>query len=214
MPCFSPCFFLLARSLAHRFYTPTPTPTRRPHSRLFRVYAHLYLVHLPHMEARGALQHLSSCYKHLLFVALEFSLIDDRELAPLQPLIRGILAEDARRTAFEASQQAQSSPPPRRLGGQRPAPSPSAQARLQRSQSSGGGGAGLLRPARAFSSPSSSPAKGVPSSEEGGGEQLQRRAQSQQLGKQAGAGAAKAGGNSGRPSRSYSDLERRGGRER
>lgn len=215
-------------------YTGVPFPkgkfrptVSKVFTRLFRVYAHLYLTHLPHVEARGALQHLNSCFRHFLFCALEFFLIDERELAPLQPLIQGILAEDARRTAaaLESSPASSSSPLLRRPlhhhhhhHHHRPAPSPSAQARLTRSQSSrggsGGGGGGNSSGgpwlARGFSSSSttSSPLSPsiVPSSEEGsasdgGGGSGVRRAQSQQLSKRPGAGS--------RPSRSYSDLERR-----
>jgi MOB kinase activator 1 len=66
-------------------------------TRLFRVYGHVYLCHVSDMERAGAMSHLNSCFKHFIFFALEFDLIEARELGPLQLLIRTIVNEDCRR---------------------------------------------------------------------------------------------------------------------
>lgn len=39
------------------------TTVQKIFTRIFRIYAHLYLTHLPHIESAGALTHLNSCFK-------------------------------------------------------------------------------------------------------------------------------------------------------
>lgn len=60
------------------------------------MYGHIYLNHVSDMERAGAISHLNSCFKHFIFFSLEFELVEERELVPLQVLIRTIVAEDSR----------------------------------------------------------------------------------------------------------------------
>lgn len=55
--------------------------------RLFRVYAHIYHSHFKHVCNLGEEAHLNTCFKHFMYFAQVFELIDQRELAPLQQLI-------------------------------------------------------------------------------------------------------------------------------
>ncbi|CAG9464194.1 unnamed protein product [Pedinophyceae sp. YPF-701] len=55
--------------------------------RLFRVYGHMYHCHFRNVCALGAEAHLNTCFKHFMFFTIHFSLIDAKELAPLQELI-------------------------------------------------------------------------------------------------------------------------------
>lgn len=55
--------------------------------RLFRVYAHIYHQHFSEVVQLGEEAHLNTSFKHFIFFVQEFSLIDKRELAPLQDLI-------------------------------------------------------------------------------------------------------------------------------
>uniref|UniRef100_A0A7S3CUW0 Uncharacterized protein n=1 Tax=Palpitomonas bilix TaxID=652834 RepID=A0A7S3CUW0_9EUKA len=58
--------------------------------RLFRVYAHIYHAHMQKVIELGAEAHLNTCFKHFLFFILEFNLVDKKELAPLEDLIRSL----------------------------------------------------------------------------------------------------------------------------
>ena len=69
--------------------------------RLFRVYAHMYLHHFDVLKTMGAEPHLNTCFRHFVLFVLEFDLIDQRELAPLQDLI-GKLVEKTRKPAAHA----------------------------------------------------------------------------------------------------------------
>ena len=51
--------------------------------RLFRVYAHMYHSHWDLMVSLGAEAHLNTCFKHFMYFTHAFSLIDQKELAPL-----------------------------------------------------------------------------------------------------------------------------------
>jgi len=62
--------------------------------RLFRVYAHIYFCHYERVVELTFEAHLNSCFKHLMYFVLEFALVRDEELKPLQPLIDKMLAED------------------------------------------------------------------------------------------------------------------------
>lgn len=55
--------------------------------RLFRVYAHIYHQHFDQVVRLVEEAHLNTSFKHFIFFVQEFSLIDQRELAPLQELI-------------------------------------------------------------------------------------------------------------------------------
>ncbi|KAJ1521915.1 hypothetical protein ONE63_002251 [Megalurothrips usitatus] len=54
--------------------------------RLFRVYAHVYHEHFLDVLQLGEVAHLNTSFKHFIIFVNEFSLIDKRELAPLQEL--------------------------------------------------------------------------------------------------------------------------------
>jgi MOB kinase activator 1 len=58
--------------------------------RLFRVYAHIYHHHHPQVVELGAEAHLNSCFKHFIFFIGHFKLVDEKELAPLDPLISAL----------------------------------------------------------------------------------------------------------------------------
>lgn len=64
--------------------------------RLFRVYAHIYHQHFPEVVQLGEEAHLNTSFKHFIFFVQEFSLIERRELAPLQELIDKLTAKEAR----------------------------------------------------------------------------------------------------------------------
>ena len=55
--------------------------------RLFRVYAHIYHQHFNEVVQLGEEAHLNTSFKHFIYFVQEFSLIEKRELAPLQELI-------------------------------------------------------------------------------------------------------------------------------
>ncbi|KAK2713239.1 MOB kinase activator-like 1 [Artemia franciscana] len=55
--------------------------------RLFRVYANIYHQHFSRIVDLGEEAHLNTSFKHFIFFVDEFSLIDRRELQPLQELI-------------------------------------------------------------------------------------------------------------------------------
>ena len=56
--------------------------------RLFRVYAHIYYTHFQHIVLLGCQYHLNTCFKHFIFFIEKFSLVDQKELAPLAELIQ------------------------------------------------------------------------------------------------------------------------------
>ncbi|KAG0550751.1 hypothetical protein BDA96_01G364800 [Sorghum bicolor] len=55
--------------------------------RLFRVYAHIYHSHFQMIVKLKEEAHLNTCFKHFVFFALEFNLIESTELTPLRELI-------------------------------------------------------------------------------------------------------------------------------
>lgn len=55
--------------------------------RLFRVYAHIYHTHFHEVCILKEEAHLNTCFKHFIFFARHYNLIDSKELAPLQELI-------------------------------------------------------------------------------------------------------------------------------
>lgn len=56
--------------------------------RLFRVYAHIYHSHFSHIMALELEPHLNTSFKHFIYFIDEFSLVEDKELAPLAELIQ------------------------------------------------------------------------------------------------------------------------------
>ncbi|KAA6374601.1 MAG: putative MOB kinase activator 1B [Streblomastix strix] len=61
--------------------------------RLFRIYAHIYHGHFNKIVQLGEEAHLNTCFKHFLFFIQEFQLVPREELAPLEDLIKRIVAE-------------------------------------------------------------------------------------------------------------------------
>lgn len=55
------------------------------------VYAHIYYSHFDKIVALGAERHLNTCFKHFCFFIKQFSLIDAKELAPLEELIASLM---------------------------------------------------------------------------------------------------------------------------
>jgi len=64
--------------------------------RLFRVYAHVYHQHRDDVRRLDEEAHLNTSFKHFIFFIEEFSLIDKKELTPLQDLIDVLNAKDQR----------------------------------------------------------------------------------------------------------------------
>lgn len=62
--------------------------------RLFRVYAHMYVVHFAALQEMGAEPHLNTCFRHFILFVTEFNLIDGNELAPLGALIDKMIAKN------------------------------------------------------------------------------------------------------------------------
>lgn len=58
--------------------------------RLFRVYAHIYHSHLDQIVACGAEAHLSTCFRHFMYFASEFSLLPSKEIEPLKDIVAAI----------------------------------------------------------------------------------------------------------------------------
>jgi len=55
--------------------------------RLFRVYAHIYHSHMEKVISLGGKAHLNTSFKHFVHFVNEFSLIDPKELEPMQEVI-------------------------------------------------------------------------------------------------------------------------------
>jgi len=62
--------------------------------RLFRVYAHIFHEHFQKVIELNEVEELNSSFKHFVYFVREFSLIDRREMAPLQELIDNLIAKD------------------------------------------------------------------------------------------------------------------------
>lgn len=62
--------------------------------RLFRVYAHIYHQHFSDVISLNEEAHLNTSFKHFIYFVQEFSLIERRELAPLQELIEKLISKD------------------------------------------------------------------------------------------------------------------------
>ena len=69
--------------------------------RLFRVYGHIYHSHIKSFVELEAEAHVNSCFKHFVYFVKEFSLVDDRELAPLKDIIDQMFERDANKTKYQ-----------------------------------------------------------------------------------------------------------------
>lgn len=74
--------------------------------RLFRVYAHIYHQHFDQVVQLREEAHLNTSFKHFIFFVQEFSLIDRRELAPLQELIDRLTAKEQNQPSSSVQQEA------------------------------------------------------------------------------------------------------------
>lgn len=61
--------------------------------RLFRVFAHVYLHHVEHVQALDVTVQLNTSFQHFIFFVLQFNLIEKKELAPLSELIASFTKE-------------------------------------------------------------------------------------------------------------------------
>jgi len=59
-------------------------------TRLFRVYAHIYYSHFSRIVNLGEEAHLNTCFKHFYFFIVQFQLVDPKEMAPLDDLIKNL----------------------------------------------------------------------------------------------------------------------------
>jgi len=59
--------------------------------RLFRVYAHVYHSHFDRVLELHAEAHLNTCFKHFIYFAREFKLLDESHTKPLQGHIDSLL---------------------------------------------------------------------------------------------------------------------------
>lgn len=72
--------------------------------RLFRVYAHIYCHHFDQITELGLQPHLNTSLKHFVLFCNQFSLVDQKEFAPLQELITILLDDSAAQDAAAAIQ--------------------------------------------------------------------------------------------------------------
>jgi len=61
--------------------------------RLFRVYAHIYYHHFAKIQELGEEAHLNTCFKHFFYFVQEFDLVERREMAPLEDLIKNLTGQ-------------------------------------------------------------------------------------------------------------------------
>jgi len=64
------------------------------YKRLFRLYAHIYYSHFEKIRSIGANAHLNTCFKHFIYFVLEFNLIDEKGLSPLENFIAKFREKD------------------------------------------------------------------------------------------------------------------------
>lgn len=81
--------FVLGVTFPKNFLTIAKTILKR----LFRVYAHVYHAHFRDIINLNEEPHLNTSFKHFIYFVQEFSLIEKRELAPLQELIDKLMHE-------------------------------------------------------------------------------------------------------------------------
>lgn len=58
--------------------------------RLFRVYGIIYSSFFGTLDALGMAPHLNTCFKHFMFFCTEFGLLPEREVEPLEVLVKPI----------------------------------------------------------------------------------------------------------------------------
>jgi len=58
--------------------------------RIFRVYGIIYASFFGTLEALGMAPHLNTCFKHFMFFCTEFGLLPDKEIEPLDVLVKPI----------------------------------------------------------------------------------------------------------------------------
>jgi MOB kinase activator 1 len=68
--------------------------------RVFRVYGIIYSSFFGTLEALEMAPHLNSCFKHFMFFCTEFGLLPEREIEPLEVLVKPI-----RKQYYQAKQQ-------------------------------------------------------------------------------------------------------------
>ena len=59
-------------------------------SRMFRVFVHVYIHHFDRMRQLNAEAHGNTFFKHFIFFVREFNLIEEKELEPLEPLVKNL----------------------------------------------------------------------------------------------------------------------------
>lgn len=69
------------------------TEVKTAFKRLFRVFAHIYYHHFENVKELGAEAHLNTCFKYFTLFAMEFNMIEKKELAPLEELINVLLPD-------------------------------------------------------------------------------------------------------------------------
>jgi len=57
---------------------------------MFRVYAHIYYHHFAKIQELGEEAHLNTCFKHFYYFVQEFDLVERKEMAPLEDLIKSL----------------------------------------------------------------------------------------------------------------------------
>lgn len=67
---------------------------RKLYKDVFRVYAHAYLHHFRDFRDAGAETYFNWCFKRLVYVALEFRLLEKTDMIPLKDLINAFLERD------------------------------------------------------------------------------------------------------------------------
>lgn len=63
--------------------------------RMFRVYAHMYDKHFKQFLDLGAEKHLNTCFERFLYFILEFKLVEEKELEPLETLVERYIQKRA-----------------------------------------------------------------------------------------------------------------------
>lgn len=63
------------------------------YKKLFRLYAHLYHLHLDDIKKIGADAHLNTCFKHIYFFITEFKLVKVDEMKPMEAIIQKFVDE-------------------------------------------------------------------------------------------------------------------------
>jgi len=62
--------------------------------RYFRVYAHIYHSHFEKIQSVGASPHLNTCFKHFIYFVKYWKLVDEKELKPLEDIIKKLVGTE------------------------------------------------------------------------------------------------------------------------